>query len=238
MLFLLTISIVKAESPYSLNGIFTDVDNYREILVKTYKRGIKIKGIQKRHPHKWVKFERENRYVFVDRNGNHVKLRDRRRGAQIIYKSRRGNTRIFQEGVIRNSYGNSCRSDYNFDNRHDHFGSGYNYNDYSDRGYGSYDHNSDYGDRSDRHNRINRSSFEGTYETAKGRKIAILNTRTGFKAKFSGERVWKSYDKVNERFEDRDGNYYILSGPKRMQWNGKYSGKKREITKISDEVRY
>ena len=225
----ISLTTTKANSPYLLEGIYTNPETYEEIVVRSNHRGLEIQGLSQRNPGKIIRFVKNGRTRFIDRNGNKLRISGSRNGyTTIIFNPRRGPNRIYQAGIWRNKR-NSCGT---FSDRNGGRYYGYDHLDRDidwgrRRGYNDFDNR-------DRYN--NSFSMQGTYETRDGRRIAILNTRTGFKAKFRGDRIWKRYERKGERFVDRDGNFYQISSHNKLIWNGKYSGKQIELTKQSDEV--
>lgn len=221
----------------NVDGFYINGKNYSEIQIKEYRRGIKVRGLNWRRPNKWIKFERINRKRFVDCDNNQMVLNRNRRGDfTFILKDRFGQRTKFRRV---NSYNrNNCGG----------IGDGYFYdgNGYNDHDFNRRDKRSNNGRNTDKY-RFNDNSkgsnnsgfrIEGTYSTRDGRSIAIVETRRGFKAKFSGDRTWKSYEKKNNRFIDKDGNSYTLQDDGGLIWKGKYSGKRIELSKVSDEVNY
>jgi hypothetical protein len=177
--------------------------------------------------------------TFADNRGNRIRIESRHRGIdRLIFKSRRGHVDVYRRGVIHQNPYNSCEP----------FGNGW--STYDRDWYRSYDDNNrndrrryqnDYDRYTDRNREGGFSSFsviEGTYQSDNNRLIAIVSTRDGFKAKFSGERTWKNYVRNGDTFFDSDGNSYIRSNDNVLIWKGKYSGNTIRLEKIDDEVRF
>ncbi len=255
LLFLLTLNNLKANDGIGLEGFYTNPQTYSEIEVDIYNKGIKVRGIDRKHPYKWVKFRRVNRYVFADGRGTEIKIknRDRHGEPRLLVRGRRGDLNVYNRGVIHHSHRPHTTCTTIIDHRSDWD----NYDDYDNEYYKrrGYDNRTDNGSRKDRYqnndnyndgydqsqgfgDNYSNKRLEGTYVTNDGRHIALLETRDGFKAKFEGDRNWKSYTRQNENFVDHDGNFYRLSGVNEMKWTGKYSGKVVIIKKIDDKVQF
>ena len=234
LFLLISLSTTKANSPYLLEGIYTNPDTYEEIIVRSNQRGLRIQGLSRRNPGKWIRFVRNGRTRFIDRNGNKLRITGSRNGyTTIIFNPRRGPNRIYQAGIWRDNR-NSCGT---FSGRNGGRYYGYDHLD-RDRDWDRRRRYDDFNGRDDFNNNGFNGSyfFEGTYKTRDGRSIAILDTRTGFKAKFRGERTWKRYERKGDRFVDNDGNFYRVTSQNKLIWHGKFSGKQIEVIKESDEV--
>lgn len=241
---MLQFSIVKGEDDYRIEGIYTNIQSYMEIQVDLNRKGMSIRGLDRRYPNRWTKFRQIYRDVYADRNGNEVKLKgvNRYGDTRLLIRDRRGRVDVFTRGIIHHRNRTTCTTiiDYN----HEWDDHRYQDNPYFDRRkQRRSDIDNDYYDNrryeDNRQSDYNRSSsLEGTYKTNDGRFIAILETRDGFKAKFKGERNWKNYIRQGDRFVDNDGNQYTTSRAGELNWQGKYSKKNILITKVGDEVAF
>lgn len=88
---------------------------------------------------------------------------------------------------------------------------------------------------------LNTQQLEGTWFAKElNKKLALLSTREGFKIKFSGSVNWVdfTYDKINDKFADQKGNYYVFSSLNMADWISSDRSQRVVIEKISDTVEY
>jgi hypothetical protein len=191
-----------------------------------------------------VRFNKINKNTYEDRYGNLLICEDRN-----TIKIKRWRTRDY----IR------------FDKVDDHRGRSdwHRYHDYDDICDDRYDHYHGYRDddryRGSKYDRddirknpeytsrsriIPIDRLVGTWEVIHGNfnDVAIIDTRDGLKAKFSGTTNWVSYIKSttrkNEYLDDR-GNRYVFDDDRFAKWYPADKGKTViEMRKVSSEVRY
>lgn len=162
-------------------------------------------------------FEQEWKGIYLDKKGNKITLENRN---TLLYNHRKS-------GHIIEFH----RHDQHQSGAHGHW------NNNSPGTY--YDHPSkDYED----HNYKDGDFIEGSWIADKSIVIAMVKTRDGLKAKYSGTTRWVSYQADNNRkdeFVDDKGNRYVFHSHTSATW---YSNDHRNqvipLKKISDEVKY
>ena len=180
------------------------------------------------------RFRRRGRATFEDRYGNQLTVKRRGHEVAIFIYNRRGFTDVYFKVNDRNQCGHN--NNYKSRIRRGHHDRGQSYRSQDLRSRQGVDGYQDFGE--DRSTSRFDFELEGTYQAEDGRIIAIVETRDGFRAKFSGDKIWKDYKQEGNRYQDVDGNTYELQQDLTLMWKGRYSGKSIIVRKISDEVRY
>ena len=225
-----------------LEGVYINDIDLQRIEVIQSRNFLKVQGIYPSHPHRWVKFRSVGVNRFVDRHGNRLAISMDAFGYPLIdVRYHRGGCAVYKYLPPRNVHDHICHSGCNhgtcmtpnqieyyddrLSNRNRSYGNRRTY-DFNDR------------NRLENHDQRSSRNIEGTYLDPNNRQIAIVLTRTGFKAKFSGERTWKDYTKTGNRFLDENGNSYEWLDNGVLKWEGRSSGHQILIRKISDDVKY
>ena len=162
-------------------------------------------------------FEQEWKGVYLDKKGNKITLENRN---TLLYNHRKSGHNI---EFHRRDHQHSGTNGHWRDNTH---GS---YNDHPSNTYQNQHYEDD-------------TYIEGSWAADKSIIIAIVKTRDGLKAKYSGTTRWVSYQAVNNRrdeFVDDNGNRYIFHNNTSATWYPKDQRNQAiPLKKISDEVKY
>ena len=211
----------------------------RNIFISHHRDGVKIKGIHSRYG--WTWFERCGKNSFSDRYENTVKFAGNNR---MVYYKRNRRARLTFYPVSDRNY------DHRSGNRHDGgFRNNINNNDddwYSDNepsGYRDYESDNDVegrGDVSTTRKRRNHINPEGTWQSAEfDRKVYIIDTRDGLKARFIDEHDWyifKSDEKNKGVFYSDKGHRYECIDENNMLWIDSSGQRRYKLIKISDDI--
>lgn len=182
-------------------------------------------------------FERINKRSFVDKVGN---LLIAEHCDVLVFIPNQGRHR---REIIFEKRKNDCHDNWFDRDDDDH----YDRDNKRDRGYWNdnrYDDGS-YGQRQSSDGKWNNyeKNVSGTWDAGfRDKSIAIIDTRDGLKAKFSGTTRWVEYvqNKHNPfEFSDDRGNKYVFSGSGKASWIPiDRSMKEIYLTKISDETQF
>lgn len=211
-----------------IEGKFTSTDHHVRVKIKDYRHGIKIKGLVSRH---YVKFRYVRTNTYADYYGNMVKVVGPHK---VVFRSSNWSDKI---SLYRQ--GHEPRIKYKRRNP----GKSYGDNDWDEGNTYGRNNNTTYGRKfNSNESYINVSQLEGTWESKRPNKeVAILETRQGFKVKFSGDRKWTNFESTaqdNTSFSDRKGNKYYVISSNEMEWSDRKGNKIIRIRKISNDVRY
>jgi hypothetical protein len=249
----------------SITSVLAGIDGYyynprlhESIRIIEHNRDVVIKGLF--NDNRITRFEKVRGRTYEDRYGNILVCEDRN-----TVKLKRWRTRDYirfdkvddhrgrDDWHRYHDYDDDCdvdrRYDDRYDNRHGH------HEHYDNRRYDNYDskdkeyksdRKNDYyrGDQSIAFNSGSSTRFVGTWDVKNGNynSVAIIDTREGLKAKFSGTTNWVNYtqsqSRSNEYIDDR-GNRYIFDRDDEGKWFPADKGKKViDLKKVSNEVRY
>lgn len=214
-----------------VEGRFTTATKQVVIKIKDHRQGIRVKGL---FNNRYVTFRAITFDTYTDQVGNVIRVVNPN---HLIYTSRRIGDRIsfFRNGIVPvEVYTNRSR---NLDNRYDRNPAGRSYGPGpSDRSYGS---NS--GERSSRNN-LSLKELEGTWKSDRpDRELVILQTRDGFKVKFSGERDWVDFAQQSQDqsiFRDKKGNEYRYLNNGDLEWRSYKGDGGVIIRKISSTLKF
>ncbi len=209
LLVVLSITVVNANHQYDIEGVFSNYSSSHIIKVRSFRKGIKVKVLDHHH-HGWRRYYQVGPRTFESNCGSRIRVKHNRKGLKLKIRYADGSRETYRRHSF---YQNECYSnDWGGDwNTYDDFPPQYSF----------------------RH-----SSVEGTYKDREGNRIAILETREGFKAKFVGDRKWKNYRLMGRIYQDKRGNKYEVLGNGVLEWQGAKSRKRIRIQKISDVVEY
>lgn len=223
--------LVSATPPshqFQLDGSWYHKKSNNWIEIRDEGRYISVMGLP---PQGKVKiFEKQWKDVYVDKKGNKISIESPH---LILYLHRSsGNVISFERPAKAHGTHNGCddANDSRWYDRNDGYNSGR-----PKPHHGSNDtHTSN--------NRFNGSDLEGTWQAPGGTDIAMVVTRDGLKAKYSGTTRWVDYrstgNKGNE-FEDDKGNRYIFHSASAATWYPSNRSKDPiELKKTDNQVKY
>lgn len=216
----------------------------RQVKIMDDRGGILVKGIFRSN--RWTYFEYAGRNEYVSRSGDRL-IFARRDVA--VFTSRHDRTRLtlvpwsqrkekYSQPHNRPGNGrwNDCDQDY-YDEK-EYFDDEYDYNNNYDR-YRQSDHR---GSQTGSNSTIpgNRRSIEGTWlAEGTGRKVYILDTRDGLKARLEDDARWYKFysDQSNDGMYTADqGQTYRWTGQNTLEWTDKEGKKRFILKKISDHL--
>ena len=162
-------------------------------------------------------FEQEWKGIYLDKKGNKITLENRN---TLLYNHRKsGHVIEFHRYDTRQSGPNGQWKDESHGSYNYHSSQPYQHQDYKDD-----------------------IIIEGSWAAENSIIIAMLKTRDGLKAKYSGTTRWVSYQSVNNRkneFVDNNGNRYVFHNNISATWYPKDQRNQAiPLKKISDDVKY
>jgi hypothetical protein len=226
----------------------------RTIEIFQYEDGIEVKGLHSNLGYFW--FQRRSSHSYFDRYGNKIKLYR----TKIIYYSNRRNSRLTFLPVYDRFDRRNCEDEYRDRGYHDH--DYYDRERYDDYRRNNNRHGADNTYRKDRKSRpseanrsyekrgitknenivtqdkVSNDEIEGTWKVKDlSKKVYIVDTRDGIKARFSDELKWyvyKSKGQENEFIAENGQTYTLKNGV--LIWSNGDLTKTFYMTKISDEL--
>lgn len=201
----------------------------RSIYITSYHDGIKVKGIHSRYGSTW--FEKCGRNTYCDRYDNYFKVSGRDR---LVFYKRDGRVRL----TFYPTRSNDCEPRSRYDDRDDDW---YSDDRRYDDGYGDDDYNSRNRGKGRVINKRPSYNFspEGTWQSSDfGKKVFIVDTRDGLKARFSDDSKWyifKNDDKKSGIYLGDKGHRYEYIDDN-LYWIDNVGQRKYKLTKISDAI--
>lgn len=179
-------------------------------------------------------FEKQWKDVYVDKKGNKISIESPH---MILYLHRSsGNVISFERPAKAHGTGYGCNdaNDIRWFDRKRYENDRYD-SDRPDPHHGSYDSYPSI-------QRFNGSDVEGTWQAPGGIDIAMVITRDGLKAKYSGTTRWVDYRSIGNKgneFEDDKGNRYIFHSSFAATWYPASKSKDSiELRKTDNQVKY
>lgn len=228
----------------------------KTIEIFQYEDGIEVKGLHSNRGYFW--FQRRLSHLYFDRYGNKIKLHRNK----IVYYANRRNSRLTFLPVYDRFDHRNCEDEYRDRRYHDHdYYDRERYDDYRRNNNRHGADNTHRNDRKSRPNTANRSyayekrsiskndeityqeqisqdEIEGTWKVKDlSKKVYIVDTRDGIKARFSDELKWyvyKSKGQENEFIAENGQTYTLKNGV--LIWSNADLTKTFYMSKISDEL--
>lgn len=228
-IFIMTLSL--HASGNILDGSWYNPHIKRSIIIKHQRDGLQIKGIHSRYG--WTWFERCSKNTYCDRYDNLIKISGRNR---IVYYKRDRRARLTFYPVSDINVDRRYRDTYDEEDWYsDNYRSdGNRYNDYDEK----YNHKND--DITINRNHIKHQSPEGTWESIElGKKVFIVDTRDGLKARFSDDPRWYIFKTEEDKsgvFISDKGHRYEYLDENNLLWIDNSGKRKYKLTKLSDEI--
>lgn len=160
-------------------------------------------------------FEKQWREIYIDKKGNKISIEGP--GLLLYHHRSSGHVLTFERPVKAHGTGGTWRGEKDRWNNHGQRDDSY-YNDFSPR------------------------DAEGTWQALGGIDIAIVLTREGLRAKYSGTTHWVDYRMLGNdgiTFEDNKGNRYVFSNATTATWYPAERNRNPIVLKKTDnQVKY